>query len=100
MFEVTPIDVTTYLLADMGSAFGTQVSVPENPYNTLAQQLLNKEEVLDERERAMESMMAEMERENRFILNFIMWSMAVLFISILLNFYFDHQARRNNEIFS
>lgn len=99
-FKVNPVEVTGYFLANLGSAFGTQIVVPENPYNTLAQQLFQKEEELQEKEKVLEGVLTRMEKENKIILNFILWSMTALFVLVLLNFYFDYRTRRIERNFS
>jgi hypothetical protein len=53
-FRVNPVDITKYLAAQVGSSMGVSVSVSENPFNTLAQQLEEKEAQLQEREKALE----------------------------------------------
>ncbi len=96
-FSVNPGDVAKYFAATLGAASGTSVEVPSNPYNTLAQQLIEKEEELEMREKGLEGALIEAEKENRFMLNLILGAVTSLFILLLVNFYFDYQARRLEE---
>ncbi len=92
-FEVFPDDLARYFVATLGASSGTRVEVPSNPYNTLAQQLIEKEEELDRREEVLEGAILEMERENRTMLNLVLGSITALFILLLANFYLDYRAR-------
>jgi hypothetical protein len=94
-FGAAPMEITTYLSAEMGAATGTQVSVPENPYNRLAQQLAEKEDNLEEREEALALMVQEQGQESESILNLIFVFMVGLFVMIASNFYLDFKARKS-----
>jgi len=93
-FEVYPGDIAHYFLATLGSASGTRVEVPPNPYNTLAQQLIEREEELDMRERGLEGALIQIEKENRMMLHLILGAITALFVLLLINFYFDYQVRK------
>ncbi len=99
-FEVGPVDITKYGLANLGSASGTQVRVPENPYNTLAQQFIEKEEELNKREEMVEGALVRMEEENRFLMGLILALVVMLSVFLLLNFYLDYRARVTGQRFS
>ncbi len=99
-FDASPVDITKYGLANLGSASGTQVIVPENPYNTLAQQFIEKEEELTQREERLEGALLKMEEENRFLLSLILALVVMLSVFLLLNFYLDYRARIMGQKFS
>jgi len=95
-FKVNPFDITGYLVAQVGSSMGVSMSVSENPFNTLAQQLEEKEAQLQEKEEALEQREAssgsrDFSEEGRIILWLISGLLIILFILILLNFYFDYK---------
>ena len=95
-FKVNPLDITGYLVAQVGSSMGVSMSVSENPFNTLAQQLEEKEAQLQEKEKALEQREAspgsrDFSEEGRIILWLISGLLIILFILILLNFYFDYK---------
>ncbi len=94
-FGVEPIEITSYLSAEVGAATGTQVSVPENPYNRLAQQLEEKEENLEEKEEALALMVQEQGQQSESILNLIFVFIIGLFIMVAANFYLDFKARKS-----
>ena len=67
-----------------------QVAVPVNPYNSMAEQLKAKEGQLNQREQALASLQAKLEKSYDKIFVLI----AGLFILILLNFIFDQLRKR------
>jgi len=93
-YGASPPDIMKYLLAQVGSGVGMSVSVPENPFNTLAQQLKEKETELEKREESIMATLEKRERDSRIIYNLILGLMTVLFSLLLLNFYFDYQNRK------
>lgn len=95
-YDVNPLDVGSYLGARVGSV-GTEMEVAENPYNTLAQQLREREEELDEREEVLLKTLEERNDENRWMSNLIMGSITLLFILILFNFYLDYRTRQEER---
>ncbi len=82
-----PFALFKYLVAQVGSAVGIQIKVPENPYNTLAQQLREKEISLEEREKILT-------RRESIIMGTVFGFMIFLFLLLILNFYFDWRHRR------
>lgn len=97
-YHVNPLDVTHYMVARIGSTTGTSAEVPENPYNTLAQELREREEELDEREEVLLQTLEERDRENRFISNLILISIVTLFLLVLFNFYLDYRTRKEERV--
>ena len=95
-YDVNPLDLGGYLGARVGSV-GNQVEVAENPYNTLARELKEKEEELDEREKVLLQTLEERDRENRWVSNLILGSITVLFVLLLFNFYLDYRTRQEEE---
>lgn len=98
-FQVGPVDIMKYLGAQVGSNIGVSVSVSENPFNTLAQQLERKEIELQEKEKTLEQKEAQLQnkdfsQQGKIILSIIAGLIIVLFILILLNFYFDYKRRK------
>jgi len=93
-------------LAQIGS-IGINVGVAPNQYNTLAQQLEEKEEALNAREQELKSRIAAIERESSALsgsdaqsYGYFAFGGASLFLLILLNFFLDYHARRRAEISS
>ncbi|GEM_PF-2415539 len=86
---LSPGDVTLFLAASIGSS----AEVPSNPYNTLAQQLREREEELDQREKDLLEEMTRLEKQNDAVLNLIMILVGVLFFLMLINFYLDYKSR-------
>jgi hypothetical protein len=68
----------------------TQVSVPVNPYNTLASQLTDKENGLNARELALNNLQQKLEQGYRQV--FLV--MGVLFLLIVINFLLDVRRRK------
>ncbi len=95
-YNVNPVDLGQYLGARVGSV-GTQLEVAENPYNSLARQLREREEELDEREKKLLETLEKRDAENRWISNLILGSITLLFILLLFNFYLDYKMRKNES---
>ena len=89
---LNPINVGQYFGAQVGSAVGMSVDIPENPFNKLALQLKEKEERLDQREKELEQREQELtasggtDNQTAF---FIASGIMVLFFLLLANFYMD-----------
>lgn len=87
--------VGKYFLAQAGSAIGVTASVPPNPFNTLAQQLKEKEDGLELKEKALNEREKAMEQGN---MNYIVYgSLGVLSLLVMANFYLDYK-RRNSDL--
>ncbi len=102
-FKVSPIYMGGYLVAQVGSAIGINVSVPPNPFNTLAEQLKNKEISLLERERELAQREKQLKENNQSgavsannNLILLLTVAGALFALILTNFYLDWRRRNNN----
>ncbi len=93
VYEVTPGEALSYMAASLGSSSGAVAEVPENPYNTLAQQLIDREEELTEREEHLAEVIVRSE-QNEKITNLIFALVIFLLILLSLNFYLDYRSRR------
>ena len=83
---------TVPTLSQIGAAIGATVSVEPNPYNTLAEQLKNKEGQLSLRERALEESeraIGSRSQKADTLLQYLLAASGMLLFLILLNFYFD-----------
>lgn len=95
--NLSPIDISVFLGARVGSAIGMNISIPENPFNKLATALDEKETRLNEQEKKLD------ERADALGVgdNIGLWLMVIafgigaLFVLILLNFYLDIKKRQN-----
>jgi len=104
VFKANPIDISRYFIAQIASSIGVTVGVPSNPFNTLAQQLQEKESVLIEKEKEIkqkeialqEQTKGESAGQKRTLL-YILFGGALLLSLIALNFYLDYRRRRSNE---
>lgn len=94
-YNIRPPAILNYLLAQVGSSVGMSLTVPENPFNTWAKQLQEKEENLNKREEAILKLIEKSERDSKIILVLVFILSIVLFFFIFLNFYFDYQERKN-----
>jgi len=99
LYQVNPVDIIKYLGAQAGSTIGVSVSVSENPFNTLAQQLKEKEIKLQEKEKELLKKETALKKENissqgKIILSLISGLLIILFILILINFYLDYKRRK------
>jgi len=97
---LNPVSITKLIGTKIGSAVGFSVGVKENSFNKLALQLQEKEERLVEKEETLERIEAELKkrssfRENKLVLIMIL-GIAILFILILLNYYFDYKKRKGD----
>ena len=91
-FNTDTLTVSRYFVAQVGSAIGVSVNIMPNPFNTLAQQLAEKEEELLQRETLL---LAEQEGKTQggIVLYLSLAIGAVLLFLILLNFYLDYRKR-------
>lgn len=82
------------MLAGAGATLSA--SVPENPYNTLAQQLQEEQAALDEREAALNEKESDIGPSAGEIFGVMSFVMSVVLLGLLgLNFYMD--SRRNRK---
>lgn len=104
-FDASPMAIGRYLVAQVGSAIGVTVSVPPNPFNTLAQQLKEKESALSDREKKLQAKESALETEinkgqsnqNKTLI-YLAAVGGILLALILANFYFDYRRRRASRI--
>ena len=88
-------------LHQIASVVGLSASVPKNEFNTLAQQLTEKEQELSERERSLKEQEAllldelrkKQEEENKKTAIFVSLLGLLLLALILFNFYSDWKRR-------
>lgn len=96
-FDTNLTLVSRYFAAQVGSAIGVSASVPANPFNTLEQQLRERELALIDKEQALKQKEEQLnEGQNRTAIYSSVAIGAVLLFLILLNFYLDR--RRRNSI--
>lgn len=93
-YKANPLAILKYLLAQIGTGVGVSLTVPENPFNTWAKQLQEKEFQLQEREKMINEILLKTERESKIILTLILVLMIILFFLLLINFYFDWKSRK------
>ena len=101
--KVSPVEVGDYLVRQTMSSVGISVGVPPNPLNTLAQEILEKEREIQQREDAL------IQREQELVTPFVLvagrdvtfYLLAgfnfLLLLLIVLNFYFDRKHRMYPE---
>jgi len=100
VFNASPMAIGKYFIAQLGSGIGITTSVPPNPFNTLAQQLkekelalLDKEKELQQEEAALgEKIDKELATQNKNFLYLLIIG-GILLTLILFNFYFDYKRR-------
>ena len=100
VFNANPVTIGKYFIAQIGSSVGIMTSVPPNPFNTLAQQLKEKELALLDKERELAQEEAalgkkidkELATQNKILL-YLSIIGGILLILILFNFYFDYKRR-------
>ncbi len=97
VLKIAPTDLVFYSLASLGSSVGVSVSVPPNPYNTLATQLqewqnrlLEKEKILTQKELTLAQRSIV---QGEIISKLIVTLLIIIFILILINFYLDFKFR-------
>jgi hypothetical protein len=95
--KVGPTDLVFYSLASLGSSVGVSVSVPPNPYNTLAVQLEQWQKRLEEKEKILTQKEIELNQRTIFqgeiISKLIVALLIIIFLLILINFYLDFKFR-------
>jgi len=103
--QMNPIQIGQFMGAKMGQAVGMSVAVPENPFNKLALELQEKEELLESREAELAAREASLGVNNNTqqkLLIFVAVGIVVLLVLILINFYYDwyrqkRQLKNKNE---
>jgi len=95
--KVGPTDLVSYSLASLGSSVGVSVSVPPNPYNTLAVQLQEWQRKLEEKERMLTQKEVELNQKSivrgEIISKLVVSLLIIIFVLILINFYLDFKFR-------
>lgn len=100
IFHASPVAIGRYFIAQIGSTVGVTVSVPSNPFNTLAQQLKEKESTLFEKEKKLQEKEIALDTEinkgqssQNKIFMYLAAMGGILLLLILLNFYFDYRRK-------
>lgn len=103
-FNVNPIAISKYLVAQVGSGIGTTASIPPNPFNTLAQQLEEKEETLlkkegelQQKESVFQERVDKEQNSQSRTLTYLLAGGGVLLILVLLNFYLDFRRKQSTN---
>ena len=96
--NLSPIDISVFLGANMGRAIGMNIGVPENPFNKLALQLDEKEVKLNEQEKKLDERAEALGiGDNTGLwLMVIAFGIGALFVLILFNFYLDIKRRHQD----
>jgi hypothetical protein len=98
-----PVDVSKFIGAKFSRAVGMSTSVPENPFNKVALQLKEKEQQLNEKENALDLKADELAHDNYTLQTkltiILIAGVALLFLLIMLNFYFDYKRKQQEKIF-
>ena len=84
-------------LSQLGTAVGVTVAIAPNPYNTLAEQLKQKEIALQEREQTIQEAESEAQIKSQKgdrTLSYLLGVGGILLILILANFYLDWRRER------
>ena len=100
MIGLSPVSITKFFGAKLGSAVGVSTSVPENPFNKLAGQLKQKEEELALREQELNLKAEELDSGNNsqdLLIIVLGIGIVVLFALVLLNYYLDYRRRKNEQ---
>lgn len=95
-----PVDISKIIGAKFSSAVGLSVGVPENPINTLARQLEEKEKRLAQKEEDLlkkEDDLKKIIREDKTV-KFLMIGIVVLFFLVMLNYFLDYKRRKKTVI--
>lgn len=94
VFKASPLAVGHYLVAQVGSGIGVTVSIPPNPFNTLAQQLKEKEEYLlkkeaglQQKELALEEQLDKTQNNQSRTFVYLLLTAGILLVLIFLNLY-------------
>jgi hypothetical protein len=100
---VNPIDIVKFIGAEFTSAVNVSgsASVRENPINSLALQLKNKEVALAQKEQSLQDEEASLQKigslQNNLII-FLSIGIVILFILIILNYYLDYRRRKKEAM--
>jgi hypothetical protein len=94
---MNPLEFTSFVGSKIGRAIGISSSVPENPYNTIALQLKEKEARLDEKDAELKSREAQLNKQiisQRTIIYALAGMVGLLFMLVLFNFYLDSKRKK------
>lgn len=90
-------DVRSGIVKQLGSAVGMYAAVEENEYNTLAQQIQEKEQELTEREQEIvereQVIEKRIEESESKAVTYVTAIGLLLLVLVLLNFYYDWRHR-------
>ena len=104
---LSPLDVGRYVGAQFGAAISgdiptnISVSIPANPFNTLALQLKEKENKLSDREKGIDQRESDLIRAGS-LQSKLMWILSIgiviLFVLIIVNYIMDYKRRKQSKI--
>lgn len=104
LIGLNPINLTEYLSAKFSLAVENMnratAKVEPNPYNTLAMQLLDKEQGLNDKEKMLrekESQLVSINSGQTKIIYGLAIGIMILFCLILFNYYLDYRRRHKKE---
>ena len=90
-----PLKVSFFIGAHISRAVGMDISVPENPFNKLALQLKEKEQLLNLREADLSKREASATGgSNDLYLAILGGGVILLFLLVMLNYYLDYKRRK------
>jgi len=103
---LSPVDVGRYIGAQFGAAItgdsptNISVSIPANPFNTLALQLKEKENKLTDREKGIDQRESDLIRAGS-LQSKLLWILSIgiiiLFALIILNYIMDFKRRKTEK---
>ncbi len=98
---LNPVDVGKFLGANIGSAVGINVSIPENPVNKFALQLKEKEDILNAREQDLDVRAQKYVESGRSSQNILIAILGVgvvlLFVLVIVNYYLDYKRKKSEQ---
>jgi hypothetical protein len=95
---VNPVKVSFFIGAHISRAVGMDVSVPENPFNKLALQLKEKEQLLNLREADLNKREASTaDNRNDLYLAILGGGVILLFLLVMINYYLDYKRRKTGR---
>jgi hypothetical protein len=97
---VNPVDIGRFVGAEIGSAVGMSLSIPENPFNKLALQLREKEANLTQKEQELnkrEQELADRSGGQNTTMMILAAGVCFLFILVVFNYYLDYKRRKSGQ---
>lgn len=98
---INPVNTSQFIGSKIGRAVGMSVSIPENPFNKLAVQLKEKEEILNQRENELNQKAEELNQKSKNtqspMIIALMIGIVILFLLVLINYYLDYRRRQTEN---